>query len=131
MDVITIFLFFIFAYHGENAASIFAFLQALFLNIYSGSIFGIFPFIYLSELVFMWLINGLVDIRSGSGKIITIASAIVLKDLLLLLIESIFFGFDLITISIVRKMFIDLIITTSFSPIIISFLERLRYVEVS
>jgi len=131
LDIILVFMVYLYLSYGENTASVFAFFQGLFLNIYSGTIHGIFPFLYLLVLLFILIISNLVDIHTKLGNILCVSLALLVKYILLFLIMYLILRHEPISPSFLKELLIRFLITASLSSAIFSLLNKLRYVESS
>gem|GEM_PF-4327144 len=115
---------------GENRAAIFAFLQGLFLSIYSGTNCGIFPFSYVLVLIFVLIISNFLDVHTKSGSILCVSLALLFKYLLLSTIMYLVFEHQPIDTSFLKELLIRFLLTVSLSSTIFSALNKIRYAEV-
>jgi len=113
--------------YGENRAALFAFVQGLFIDTYSGSIFGLSAFVYLSICGFIYLMSNFIDIHLRIGNIITILLSLLLKNLLFMIIIYICFKTPVINISFLRDQILCIILTVLMSPILFGVLNGLRH----
>jgi len=131
LDIILVFMVYLYLSQGENKASVFAFFQGFFLNIYSGTIYGLFPFLYLLTLIFVLLISSFVDIHPKSGSILCISLAFLIKNILLFFIIYAVYGHEPVSSSFFRELLVRFLITISLSSHIFSMLNKLRHAEIS
>jgi rod shape-determining protein MreD len=82
VDVISVLIAYLLVFRGEVGAGVFAFCQGLFIDILSGSPFGLFALTYL--LVFLGIRFGsrLFDLQAFRGQFMIVGSAIFLKELI-------------------------------------------------
>jgi len=109
--------------YGENTTALFAFIQGIFIDIYSGCIYGLSPFLYLCVCLIIHAISGLIDIHERVGSIIAISLAMFIKSLLFIFIISLTFK-DLFRASFFVSELQYIILTVLVSPIIFRLLDK-------
>ena len=130
LDIVTLFILYLSIISEENMAALFAFFQGLFMDIYSGGIYGLSPFLYLCVCTFIYILSNFIDINRRAGNMMIIFLALLFKDLLFLLITYIFFDTISLNISFLRSLLLCIILTVFLSPAIFNLLNRLRYDEI-
>ena len=113
--------------YGENIAALFAFFQGFFIDIYSGGIYGLFPFIYMCVCISIYVLSNFIDIHKRTGNMIIIFLAMLIKDLLFVLIVYIFLDGIPINMPFLKSLALSVILTVFLSPAIFNLLSRLRY----
>ena len=125
MDLIIVFMLYIFVFFGEMSAGIYAFFMGLVIDVFSGGIAGLFTLLYLLIFVGFKLGSRPFDLLSPGGQIIIISLVVILKEILILVfirlfaLES-FFSFSIFLETILSAMFTGLI-----APIIFFLINQL------
>ena len=130
LDIVTLLILYLSIISKENMAALFAFSQGLFMDIYSGGIYGLSPFLYLCVCLFIYILSNFIDINRRAGNMMIIFLAMLFKDLLSLLITYIFLDIISLNISFLRSLLLCIILTVFLSPAIFNLLNRLRYDEI-
>jgi len=113
--------------YEENIAALFAFIQGLFMDIYSGSIYGLHAFLYLCICTIIYVLSNFLDIHSKIGHIMTLSLVMLLKGFLFVLITYAFFQDFLFNTSFYKSQVLCIILTVLVSPFIFKLLNKLRY----
>lgn len=108
-------------------AVLFAFFQGLVMDMYSGSIYGLFSFVYLCVYIFIYISSRFIDIHKRTGYISLIFLAMLLKDMLLLLITQIFYKGIPMSMSFLSDLLFCVILTVFIGPAIFKMLNRLSH----
>jgi len=106
VDLVIIFIAFLFAFYGDIGAGIFALGQGLLIDIFSAGLLGLFTFLYLIIFIVIRLGSRFFNLRTPKGIIIIISVAVIIKKILfvtllyLFSLESIFpFSFFVASVS--------------------------------
>ena len=86
LDLLTIMTAYLFLYYGHTSVGIFAFGQGLLIDIFSGGLHGLFAFLYLCVLGAIYLGCPFLDLHAPKGQVIIIASAVLFKKIIFLMV---------------------------------------------
>ena len=94
LDLLTILTVYLFLYYGNEAVVGFAFGQGLIIDLFSGSMRGIFTFLYLIVFLEIFVGSRVFDIQRPKGQAVLIFLAVLLKKILFLALMALF-SFDI------------------------------------
>lgn len=122
IDLVIIFIVY---FHASNrsSAGIFAFCQGFLLDILSGGVQGLFTFLYLLVYLTIRITSHPIDLLSTGGRTAVVFIAVMVKELLMILLFSIFsleFSFSVYSL---LKFCLSAILTSILSVIIFQFLN--------
>jgi len=126
LDLLTVLTAYIFLCCGPVQAGAFAVGQGLLIDIFSGGFYGLFAFIYLMVFLGIYLASLFFDIQTVKGEMIIIGLAVFLKNLLFLVVLSLFSGSVVINRWFLSASLISIIGTGLITPFLFSLLHRLR-----
>ena len=90
LDLLTIFIAYLFLNYGHTATGTYAFVQGLLIDLFSGGLYGLFTFLYLGV---FWSINlgcRFFNLLTFRGQMMIVALAVVLKRILFLAVPKVF-----------------------------------------
>ena len=90
VDLVVIIIVYLLVYYSETGAGIFAFVQGLLIDIFSGGMFGLFTLLYLIIFLLIKLASRPLDLLSTLGQVVVISMAILLKEALMVIILYMF-----------------------------------------
>ena len=90
VDLVIIFTVFIFVFHSEKGAGIFAFGQGLVTDMLSGGMLGLFTSIYFIVFLGINFATRPLDMLSYGGQFLIVSTAVILKEAVMVFILRIF-----------------------------------------
>ncbi len=90
VDLVIVFIIFLFVFNGVTGAGIFAFGQGLITDILSGGILGLYTLIYLIVFLTINIFSRPLDLFSPGGQIAITSMAVLLKEALLITLLHLF-----------------------------------------
>lgn len=90
LDLLTIIITYLFLSYGHSATAAFAFGQGLLIDLLSGGLHGLFPFLYLSIFWGIHLGSQFFDLQEKSGLMLILSLVVLLKKALFFVVLTIF-----------------------------------------
>ncbi|MCP4664827.1 MAG: rod shape-determining protein MreD [Deltaproteobacteria bacterium] len=129
LDVLTIFIAYLFLFYRSVPVGWFAFGQGLLIDIFSGGFHGLFTFLYLVVFGGIRLGARFFNPQGPKGQMIIIALAVLLKKALLLMVVNAFSRELVFSTYFLFSSAASAIATGMAGPILFSLLNRLRGVS--
>ena len=126
MDLVIVFIVYLFIFHGDTSACIFALGQGLLIDVFSGGILGLFTLVYVLFFIGVKFGSYPFHLHSFEGQIIFISLASLMKEFLVLLFMNLFsfeisFSFTAFTL-----LFASSIFTGLLAPVIFFILHKIN-----
>ena len=126
VDLVIIFIVYLFIFHGETSAGIFAFSQGLLIDVFSGGILGLFTLVYVIFFIGVKFGSYPFHLHSSGGQIIFISLASLLKEFLVLLFMNLFSFETSFSFTVFTALFASSIFTGLLAPIIFFILRKIN-----
>ena len=84
VDLVTVIMSYLLIRQGSNGAVVFAFVQGIAVDLFSGSVMGFYTFLYLVTFLCLFIGARFFDLLTSKGQIILIFLTVFLKQILLL-----------------------------------------------
>ena len=126
VDLVILFIVYLYIFYGDIGAGIFAFGQGLMIDVFSGGILGLFTIVYM--IIFIVVKIGSYPFHLGSveGQIIFISLATLSKEFLLIMFMYLFSLEIILSIAVLSALFSSSIFTGLFAPALFFILNRIN-----
>ncbi|GEM_PF-4561538 len=122
IDLVAVIVFYLSARKRRYMSAIFAFLQGIIMDIYSSSIYGISPFLYLFVCILADIFSEAFDLKELLISVILFSVTLIAKTLLFFILIYLFLHRIFINYSFFLS---HVILTTAAFPFIAVFLDRI------
>jgi hypothetical protein len=95
LDLLTILIACLFLSYGQTTASVFAFTQGLFVDLFSAGLQGIFTTLYLSVFIGIYFGRNFFNLESPKGQVLIIAIVMSMKKIMFIIMLY-FFSLDVV-----------------------------------
>lgn len=126
VDLVIVFIIYLFIFHGDTSAGIFALGQGLLIDVFSGGILGLFTLVYVIFFIGVKFGSYPFHLQSSAGQIIFISLASLLKEFLVLIFMNLFSFEIAFSFTTFTALFASSIFTGLLAPVIFFILHQIN-----
>lgn len=128
LNVLIILTAYLFLMYGATASCGFALGQGVLIDIFSGGLGGLFTSVYFGVFVSIYVSSLFFNLQDVKGQMVIVASAVLVKSLLLFLVLMVFSQQVVVSTSYLGLSGISIVINSLLAPLLFKLLNRLRSV---
>ncbi len=126
LNVLIILTAYLFLIYGATASCGFALGQGALIDIFSGGLEGLFTSVYFGVFVSIYVSSLFFNLQDLKGQMIIVATAVLVKSLLLFLVLMVFSQQVVVSTAYIRLSGISIVINSLLAPLLFKGLDRLR-----